>query len=280
MVFNDKFWEEKVIKPCDWKIKHYYMKLFFVALVFERIALFLKDDQGMSHEAGDKVANLLLKVNSNFTVPCFCNDFKWKAFDQNSTDTCYRMYGSYRNYKEGAAACPCQSEGGSLTQVQSEEENRFVYSLLGPHRMGHPATVGEFEEENGVHVWSQSRDPMNYTNWASGHPTGVRGGMVFLGARHGRVGPQWTDTRNGLGRDDDDKSVRFDCACARRLEEEAVVTTATTAVTTTAKNIKMSSPTTKGHGADSRAYALNPYYSPVVFALRALRLRYSLQCIQ
>ena len=86
MVFKDKFWEEKVIKPCNWKIKHYYMKLFFVALVFERIALFLKDDQGMSHEAGDNVADLLLKVNSNFTVPCLCNDFKWKSFHQNSKD--------------------------------------------------------------------------------------------------------------------------------------------------------------------------------------------------
>ena len=75
-------------------------------------------------------------------------------------------------------AAYCQSLGGTLACITSEEENEVVASLVGAY--GKPCWIGgNALENNGTFVW-ETGEEFSYTNWDAGEPNNANGNQIFI----------------------------------------------------------------------------------------------------
>ncbi|MCD7827165.1 MAG: leucine-rich repeat protein [Clostridiales bacterium] len=85
----------------------------------------------------------------------------------------------------------CESLGGHLVAITSEEENTFVTSLISSYSSAEDFYIGITDKDNDSD-WSTwvTGEAVTYTNWGIGEPDGVDGqqdyGVIVNGSRTGR----------------------------------------------------------------------------------------------
>lgn len=94
------------------------------------------------------------------------------------------------SYEE--AADLCRTLGGHMADVNSAEENRFLYEYLSSEGYDHVFLGGSDSQEDGVWKW-ESGEPFDYVNWAEGEPNNDLGGEEHLAMYHVLSDGSWND---------------------------------------------------------------------------------------
>lgn len=93
-----------------------------------------------------------------------------------------------------AAKSFCESIGGYLATITSQEENDFVYGNLASNSPQWCWLGATDEEQDGVWKWV-SGEPWSYTNWANGEPnncSGIEDYLIYFTPPYARAGG-WND---------------------------------------------------------------------------------------
>lgn len=111
----------------------------------------------------------------------------------------------YKVFNEGLtwqdAVKRCESLGGHLATITSEQEQSEIYKLLMQDSEKHAYWLGGFRNRLGNWEWITG-EPFTYANWAYGEPNnanGVEDIITILGARN--RDKFWFATWNDLGSD-------------------------------------------------------------------------------
>jgi len=106
----------------------------------------------------------LTKHFSSFSVPCPSG---WEDFD----DYCYLVSSSFKSWSQALAYC--NSLGGELVKINSQEENEFVLNVVRDKASSvEQVWIGMSWNSNAQDFfWSDGWIPV-YENWANGEPNG------------------------------------------------------------------------------------------------------------
>lgn len=165
--------------------------------------------------------------------PSVDNKVSWVRGSGNLKNNCYLVLGAEiypdesNDYKWGHSKShiecreSCRGKGGNLASVHSQEENRFIFSMLGGNYRGPPfrrtmlgARGPGYTETVCPSACFQTSLPMGwidgtnwgeFTMWSDGHPKSSWE-CLYIGDKS--TGPEWiSDTCN--------QEQKFDCACKK-----------------------------------------------------------------
>ena len=94
------------------------------------------------------------------------------------------------NYEEAAAFC--KNLGGHMADVNSEEENQFLYDYLCSMGYDYVFLGGNDIREDGIWEW-ESGEPFAYQNWNEGEPNNDLGGEDHLAMYRVLADGSWND---------------------------------------------------------------------------------------
>lgn len=141
---------------CGKSHAEFFSSLLYSSFCFRRIALEM-EGKSMSKREAERFENDAENVNTSYESYCSCsnppsvgNKVDWVRGSGNTKNYCYFILGSDKypdesnnyewGYSNSHAHCreSCERIGGHLASVQSQEENQFLFSILGGTYRGPP----------------------------------------------------------------------------------------------------------------------------------------------
>ena len=223
MITSSSFWKENS-HLCSKMNERYFLNLLLSSFLL-RIVAFGMDGYSMTVREVDQFQSDIQTIHNEFEASCGCPD-KWTR----RNDYCYFILGAdvpnepqFNNRSQCVDGC--SQIGGSLASIHSEEENSFIFGLLGGLYRGppfRPTLLGgnavelrcaSVCERAIVDHWADKSD-YNFTKWDQGQPGDGNWGCMFIG--YYNSGPFWNSASCYPDINCQDcYPKKFDCACKR-----------------------------------------------------------------
>ncbi|XP_070198383.1 low affinity immunoglobulin epsilon Fc receptor-like isoform X2 [Littorina saxatilis] len=108
----------------------------------------------------------------------------WSVFGQ----SCYAFFTQPLKWVDAKAAC--ERQHGILVEIDSLQENAFVYNMV---KGVNSAWIGLNDiEQEGVFVWASSGRLLSFSHWGAGQPSNWNG-QEHCGMFWAHVGDRWND---------------------------------------------------------------------------------------